>query len=239
MVPGKLYGIGVGTGDPELLTLKAKRILEELDCLIIPKSKEEKRSLAYSIVSQVVNKQWEIIDLILPMTNDKDRLNYCWSQAASEILGILETGKDAGFTTLGDPSIFSTFGYILEQVKKLNPETQVEVIPGISAINSIAARIGQPLVQGEENLVIIPALKDIHLEELNGIFDNLVLVKAGGQVERIIEWVDSQTKPLNTFLVSRCGFEDEVCTDNLKSIASRDLDYLSTVIIKSKKEGSD
>jgi precorrin-2/cobalt-factor-2 C20-methyltransferase len=239
MVPGKLYGIGIGTGDPELLTLKAKRILEELDCLIIPKSKEEKRSLAYSIVSQVVNKQWEIIDLILPMTKDKDRLNSCWSQAASQIIKILEIGKDVGFITLGDPSIFSTFGYILEQVKKMNPETQVEVIPGISAINSIAARIGQPLVQGEENLVIIPALKDFRLEQLNGVFDNLVLMKAGGQMARIIEWVDSQPKPLNTFFVSRCGFEDEVCTDNLKSIAGRDLDYLSTVIIKSKKEGRD
>jgi precorrin-2/cobalt-factor-2 C20-methyltransferase len=230
---GKLYGIGVGPGDPELLTFKAKRILEKVEVLLVPKSKMEKRSLALSIISGVVDKDWQILELLLPMIKDKEELQKHWQQAAKQVFDVLQQGKDAAFITLGDPTIYSTFTYLMKYVQNLEPEVQVEIVPGISAVNSISAWIKQPLAEGEESLVIIPAINEKdEIEKAIDQFDNIVLLKAGSQTNKVLEILEDKDLLDKGFYVSRCGFKDGFYTSNLKEIFNKKFDYLSTMIIK-------
>jgi precorrin-2/cobalt-factor-2 C20-methyltransferase len=230
---GKFYGIGVGPGDPELLTLKAKRVLEEIDVLFIPRSRSEKRSLALSIVSGAISKEWQFIDLILPMTRDKEELHQHWQEAAEQVIATLQNGKDGGFITLGDPTLYSTFTYLLKYVKKIAPEIEVEIIPGISAVTSISAWLQEALVEGEESLLIIPAEeKQEYLESYLEQFDNIMVMKAGRFVERINNVIEVRQGREKAFLASRCGFADGFYTRDLKSLQGQELDYLSSVLIK-------
>lgn len=236
---GKFYGIGVGPGDPELLTLKAKRILEELDVILIPKSRQEKRSLALSIVRGVIDKEWEYVDLLLPMTTDREELKKHWQQAAVQVAEVLQKGKDTGFITLGDPTIYSTFTYLLKYVKKLLPELQTEIVPGISAVNSVSARIQQPLAESEESLVIVTALGEKEdLARLIDQFDNIVLLKAGNQTAKVVQVLKEKSINGKVYFASRCGFSDEYYTDDFESLRDKKFDYLSTMIIK-RNRGDD
>ncbi len=232
---GKFYGIGVGPGDPELLTLKAKRILEQTELLFVPKSRLEKRSVALSIVGQAIDKQWRTVDLLMPMIDDEKLLNQHWREAAQAIMQHLSKGIDGAFITLGDPTLYSTFTYLLKQLKELAPEIKVEIVPGISAVNAISATLQQPLAEGEENLIIIPALQD--QETLAGLteqFDNIVLMKAGRQIDKICAVLEDRGQDKQACLVSRCGFEDVSVHHDVFALTGQKLDYLSTVIIKKK-----
>jgi precorrin-2/cobalt-factor-2 C20-methyltransferase len=235
---GKFWGIGVGPGDPELLTLKAKRILEEVDLLFIPRSRSEKRSLAFSIVSGVIEKDWQIIDLILPMTRDKEELRQHWQAAAAKVIEVLQKGQDAAFITLGDPTLFSTFPYLFKEVQKMAPEIEVEIIPGISSVTSISAWIKEALVEGEESLLIIPAEeKHQHLESYLEHFENIMIMKAGRYIEYIHDVLEGQPSRSKVFLASRCGFAEGYFTSDLESVQGQDIDYLSSILIKKNSRG--
>ncbi len=235
---GKFYGIGVGPGDPELLTLKAKRVLGEVDVLFIPKSRVGKRSLALSIVRGALDKGWELVDLLLPMTRDRDKLRKHWRQAARTVVKVLRQGNDSAFITLGDPTMYSTFTYLMKYVQEMEPETVVEIIPGVSAVNSVSAWIKEPLAEGGESLIVVPAINDREkLAKTIAQFDNIVLLKAGNQVGKVSEILAEQGVSGRVYYVSRCGFEDGFYTDNLQEITNRKLDYLSTIFIKKKPGG--
>lgn len=230
---GKFYGIGVGPGDPELLTLKAKRVLEELDLLFCPHSKKGKRSLALSIVSRAVQKDWELVNLVLPMTRDRQELINYWQAAAQEVIRFLKQGRSGAFITLGDPTLFSTFTYLMDEIRKQAPQTEFEIIPGISAINYISSRVQTALAEGEEKLLIVPG--PYHPEELDRYlneFENIVLMKAGSQAERIAASLGGHLDGFRTFLASRCGFPDEYVSTDINSVNNRELDYLTTVLLK-------
>ncbi|MGI6434819.1 MAG: precorrin-2 C(20)-methyltransferase [Syntrophomonadaceae bacterium] len=236
---GKLYGIGVGPGDPDLLTVKARRILEQIEVLFVPKSTMERRSVAYAIVSAALDKQWQCIDVLLPMIQDEALLNQHWRQGAAEVLKHLRTGRDGAFITLGDPTLYSTFTYLLKHIKNQAPEVPVEIIPGISAVNAISAALQQALAEGDENLLITPALlEQENLAQLVDQFDNIVLMKAGRQIDKICAVLKERGADKQARLVSRCGFADAVFSDDVFSIKGQDLDYLSTVIIKNKAGGA-
>ncbi|MHB1347594.1 MAG: SAM-dependent methyltransferase, partial [Candidatus Humimicrobiaceae bacterium] len=115
---GKLYGIGVGPGDPELITLKAARILKEVACIAAPKSSSEKKSLAISVIEKLIQKDKEILELVFPMSLDNKLLQHCWNESANLIKEKLDTGTDVAFITLGDPAIYSTYIHLQENIKK-------------------------------------------------------------------------------------------------------------------------
>ncbi|HWP95269.1 MAG TPA: precorrin-2 C(20)-methyltransferase [Syntrophomonadaceae bacterium] len=238
MTWGKFYGIGVGPGDPELLTLKALRVLEDIDLLFVPKSRSEKRSLALSIAAQAIPREWQVVDLILPMTRDRDELARHWQQAAQQVVELMAAGRSGAFITLGDPTLYSTFTYLLKYIRRLAPEMEVEIIPGISAIHLVAARLQEALAEGEESLLIAPAPKNREtLENYLAQYDNLILMKAGKHVEQIADALKSKSSSGRAFLATRCGFHDEFWTDDLASMLGKDLDYLSTVLIKNNRGG--
>ncbi|KUG05467.1 cobalt-precorrin-2 c20-methyltransferase [hydrocarbon metagenome] len=237
MPQGKLYGVGVGSGDPELLTLKAKRILEEVDILFVPKSNLAKRSLALSIVADISDKNWQVIDLHLPMIRERKDLKRHWREAAEIILQALEKGQDGAFITLGDPGLYSTFSYLARNIQEIDPDVVMEIIPGVSAVNSISAWLKEPLAEGEEKLIIMPALGEKEqIAPFIDSFDNVVLLKAGKNINKIIEIVEDRSDLDKVIFATRCGFEDGFYTTDLKAVSSREWDYLSTVLVKKKRK---
>lgn len=237
MEKGKFYGVGVGPGDPELLTYKAVKVLRKVDVIFIPKSNLEKRSLAFSIVGNYIQNNVEQVEVVLPMTKDEEKLERYWKEAASKIKNTLDEGKDCAFITLGDPGMYSTFSYVLRGILKLDSSIEVEVIPGVSAVNSVSSWLQQPLAEGEESFVVTTALKpEKELKEIIQKFENVVIMKAGKHTEKIASLLQSNNFNCKSLFISRAGFNDVFCSENMNEVSKRSFDYLSTFFIKKYRE---
>ena len=135
MKKGKFTGIGVGPGDPDLLTVKAVKALNNVNVICAPKSAQSKPSLALSIVQDVIDgldSDYSILEPLFPMIEDKNQLHEYWKEAAELIIEKLDAGLDVAFITLGDPAVYSTFSYVFKQINNLGYET--EIIPGITSV---------------------------------------------------------------------------------------------------------
>lgn len=151
---GKLYAVGVGPGAPDLLTLRAVKILGSVPVILAAASSKNEASLAVSIARPHLNADARIIRLDFPMTRNKTLLKEAWGKAAGQTLAFLNEGCDCAFLTLGDPLIYSTFCYLMRTLKKLEPEIVMEAIPGITSFQAAAARALFPLCEGRQNLRI-------------------------------------------------------------------------------------
>jgi len=155
MKKGTLYGIGIGPGDPELVTIKAASILQRIKIIFVPFSSKNAHSLALDIVSNYAKRDTKIIKLPFPMTRDKDELESAWNKNADIIVSYLNKGKDTAFITLGDPMTYSTFGYIKKVIDERYPDIEIKTIPGITSYHAAAAKAGKILAESEESFMVI------------------------------------------------------------------------------------
>ncbi|GFN23779.1 MAG: precorrin-2 C(20)-methyltransferase [Thermoanaerobacteraceae bacterium] len=232
---GKLYGVGVGPGDPELLTLKARRILERVPVLAVPVSQRGEESLALGVVQAFVRPNQEILSLFMPMSRDRSYLERCWEAAARELLGKLREGRDVAFLTLGDASLYSTYSYLMEIIQGLDPSIPIETVPGITSFSAAAARLNLPLAKGDEALAIIPALEDPEaLEGLIPLFPNLVLMKVARRYDEIVRVLTRAGVVRTSVLATRCGQKGETFSWDLEAGMGQRHDYLSLIIVKGR-----
>ena len=231
---GKLYGIGIGPGDPKLLTLRAKEILDKVDTIFSPKAKEEGTSIARSIIEASTSQPKKFVELTFPMTRDKTVLKIYWRRAAEKIAKEVSKGKEVAFVTIGDPFIYSTYIYLLKALRRDFPDIRVETIPGISAFNAAASRAEVPLVQGNERLAILPVTKDLKgLREAFREFDTVVLMKVGSKLDRIMALLKELNLLKSSVLVSHVGHpEEKIMGDFYSSKKDKKGGYLSVIIVK-------
>ncbi len=230
-MPGKLYGVGVGPGDPELLTLKAKRILEAADYVAIPKTASDRDSVALSIVEGVLETKKEVMELLFPMSFDSEVLESSWSNSVAEVKAKLDAGKDVAFITLGDPTVYSTYIYIHKEIKNLGYDT--EIIPGITSFCASAARLGISLAENRESMAVVPSAYECeNLETLLENCDNVVLMKVSRNIVRLKDKLKDMGLADKAVLVSKCGFADETIEYELEKAAGNKLSYFTTMIIK-------
>ncbi|MEK7376321.1 MAG: precorrin-2 C(20)-methyltransferase [Candidatus Margulisiibacteriota bacterium] len=233
----RLYGVGIGPGDPELLTIKAKKILNAVDTIFVPKAKEKGISCARSIVEAATSKSGNFIELTFPMTNDRKKLESYWLRAARRIAKELKRKRTAAFVTIGDPFIYSTYIYLLETLRKNFPDIAVETIPGISSFSAAAASSGLPLVKGYERLAVLPVTKDLkYLRETLETFDTVVLMKVGSKLDKVIRLLKKMKLINNSVLVSHAGQECEKIVNDLSSLKDKRSGYFSVIIVKRKKD---
>lgn len=169
MKKGKLYGVSVGPGDPELMTLRAARIIREADVIALP-SESRERCAAYKIAVQAVPEMddKEFLMVPMPMTRDKARLEEAHRNGVSAVKALLDEGKTVAFLTIGDVGVYSSCQYIYQPLKESGEDT--ELICGVPSFCAAAARLDRPLVTGADRLHIIPAAYDLKgLEELDGV----------------------------------------------------------------------
>lgn len=224
---GKLFGIGVGVGDPELLSIKAVNRLKDLDYVVLPEAKQGEGSTAFKISKIYLKANIEKIYLEFPMIKDLEQKRIIRENNAKIIEKLLETGAKVGFLTIGDPMTFSTYSYVL---KYLRANYEIETIPGISSFNSIAARVNIPLVVGNEDLKIISLDKNTDIEKEIQNNDNLVFMKISRNFEKIREIIIKTGNENNVFLVSNCGKENEKIYFDLNEV--EEVPYFSTLILK-------
>ena len=234
----KLYGIGVGPGDPELLTLKAYRILKEVDMIVAPKSREDKRSLALLTIEGIMKreeKEWEnepiVVEPVFPMTKDRDKLEQYWKKAREVVLARAEAeaeGKGCetvAFVTLGDPSMYSTFYRFMEIFKDVMEE--VEVVPGVTSFSACSAIAKVPVAEGNEIVSIVPDVKTQNALRVIESSDSLIFLKP-----KNMDVIENKLGNKKAILGVRVGFKDqEIITGEVSEI-DVPTHYLSTLIVK-------
>ncbi len=235
----QLYVIGVGPGDPELLTLKAVRILREVGCVIVPKGREDGSSLALSIAGAAVDlSNKTIVEAHFPMVKTshgalQDGLDTKWRAAAESIVDALSVHNTAVFITLGDPSIYSTYFYVHAIIKDRMPKAQIIYIPGVSSINASACCASLPLTLGDERLAVVPATyEDEDIETVIRDFDTVVLMKVHKVFDSIVAIIERLGLLGNAIYVSHAGMKDERVYHDLKGIPEAQRDYFSLIIVK-------
>ncbi|MGB9825200.1 MAG: precorrin-2 C(20)-methyltransferase [Desulfofundulus sp.] len=231
-VSGKFYGIGVGPGDPELLTLKAYRVLQEVNIVCVPKSAADRESLALSIIKQVIKRQFMTLELFFPMSRDHQILEQHWASAGEKVAKLVQEGHKVAFITIGDPTFYSTYSYVQAYLQKNYPDLPVETIPGITAMSACAAALEEPLATGEESLAVIPAVYNLErLEEILETFENVVLMKVNRYFDQVLELLRKKGLLERAALVSRCGYPDQIVNRKVSDLAGQRIDYMSILVI--------
>lgn len=183
-----LYCIGCGPGDPELVTIKAINLIKNADIIFTPTARENKPSVALSIVEKYVSKGTEVRQLIFPMTKDITRLKESWKSNANEIAEAVRVGRKAVYLTVGDPSLYSTWIYIHKEIQTNHKDVEVEIVPGITSIFSFSAELKTPVGEGEEIIGIIPACYNLdRLKTAAECCDTLVFLKDGRYFNSVID----------------------------------------------------
>ena len=230
---GRFYGVGVGPGDPELLTLKALRVLQDMPVICTPRSETSQESYALDIVRQYLDEQkQEIIRIPIPI-DDEAGAAAVWRNAADTIGGHLTQGKDVAFITEGDPMLYSTFSYVLDSIKSGYPEVTVEIIPGVSSVMAAAASAGVPLVTHGQRLVILPAVYGIDdLSEAIANYDTIILMKVNRTLLQALANLEQLGLAGKGIYVRRASTAREEVVRDLSTLSEEDLDYFSLLIIK-------
>lgn len=239
---GKFYVVGVGPGDPDLLTLKSINILNQSSVLVVPKGLEDGNSTALGIIEQAIDvENKEIIEIHFPMKKIKmserpaPEVETAWIKAASEIIQRVKQGKTVSFPTIGDPAIYSTGFYTCQTMLTIDPEIETIIIPGVSSIGACSAAAGVPLCQGDDMLAVIPAtFNNDKLREVFSTFQTVVLMK----VHRVLPRIQSLLSELDlldkTVLIEKTSHNAERIIKDLSTVTKADMHYFSTMIVRNR-----
>lgn len=227
---GILYGTGVGPGDPELMTLKAVRLIRENEIIALPGPVAED-TVAYQIAVQAVPElaRKTLVPVAMPMTHDQEEMNRNHDMAADMIETYLKKGQNVVFLTLGDPTIYSTYLYVQKRIAARGYAT--ELISGITSFCAAAARTGTPLAEWNEQLHIIPAVH--HLGSDLDMPGNYVLMKSGKKMNQVKEILSASGK--DVVMVENCGMENEHIYQGVNEIPD-DAGYYSLIIAKEPRK---
>jgi precorrin-2/cobalt-factor-2 C20-methyltransferase len=239
MTMGVFYGIGIGPGDPDLITIKAAGILSRCRTVFVPKTGEAENSLALAIAGKHLHHRADIHELVFPMTRDREKLRRSWSDNAQEVAAVLEQGRDAAFLTLGDSLLYSTYIYLVRALRRLQPRAEVVTIPGITAFSAAAAQTHFPVGTGKQPVTIVPASDD--LDELRRILDRKgtkVLMKIGRRLDAVLEVLALTGDLKRSVLVSRAGMENQRIETDLKALRGRNspVGYLSIILVAADEQ---
>jgi precorrin-2/cobalt-factor-2 C20-methyltransferase len=240
MTLGKLYGVGIGPGAPDLLTLRALDVMRRAPVLALPRSNDHGASMAWRIIKPVLGEVagQERLFLTFPMAKDPARLQPAWARAFEAIGERLERGLDVAFATEGDPSLFSTFIYLAEEAPRRWPGVEVEVVPGVSSIAAVPAVTGVPLADGQERIAIVPATYGLaDLDALLAQFDTVVLMKIGPEMPRIIAALEAAGLLSRAVYVAKATMAEQRIERDLRAVPPGREDCFAMVVV-SRKEHS-
>lgn len=214
----ELIAVGCGPGDPDLLTVKAVKAIQNADIIMCPTSKEGKPSIAFSVISSILDKtkNQEIVNLVFPMTKDKETLESTWEKNSKILAEGVLAGKNVVYITIGDPYLYSTWIYLHREISKNHPEIKITVIPGIVSMFTFAAKVGISLAEGAEKFSVIPSCYDLsQVKEIAKNSDTMVFLKDGRYFDQVIK------------LLKESGFSD----DSIFAIG-QDLDTKNEIVKK-------
>ncbi len=224
-----VYSIGLGPGNPELMTVRAKRILEESDIVVVPQSDETGRSVARDIILHYIDPS-RILMYYFPMNNDREDLENRYTELALKIKRLTAEGKRLSYVTMGDPTIFSTSNYITEKLRAVGVE--VRHVPGISSINAASAMLGLPLCIKGEHFGVYEMPEEVdEAVKLIRRHPTTVFMKVNRKLPVLVEAVRIAV-PERAYLARRIGLDEEVFYDMLNCSPPPEAAYLSVAVIR-------
>ena len=227
----QLVGVGVGPGDPELVTVKAVRVLQEADLVLVPTMDLDGVGRAERTVrAHVTHDRLRRLYFALNERDDRIRREAAWDEAGAAVRAAFDGGATmVAFATIGDPNIYSTFSYLDETARRLVPGLSVSTVPGITAMQQLAAASGVPLVEGEETLTLYPLTAGLHgYREALRHSDTVVAYKGGRHLPAVVRILRDEGRVAHAVVGADLGLPDE------RVLAAADvgtpLAYLSTVL---------
>ncbi|BBH20482.1 precorrin-2 C(20)-methyltransferase [Paenibacillus baekrokdamisoli] len=231
---GTLYGIGVGPGDPELITVKAFRLMKECPVVAYPKKRMGGKSYALEIIELYVNPaEKEMLGLIFPMTKDKAVLDKEWNKTAAMCWEHLREGRDIAFVTEGDPNLYSTFIHLARLMNELHPEVPISTVPGISSVLGAAAQLGITLADGDEQVAIIPATEDrAAMKKAIIEHDTVIFIKVAKVIDMMIDILEELGLTQKASVVTKATSNYETVWRDVRVLKGYELEYLTLMAVR-------
>jgi len=234
----KLIGVGVGPGDPELVTVKGVNALRTAEVVVVPVMDTLERGRAEATVLHYVPEE-KVVRVVFALNerSDRGRREAAWDAAGARVAELLRKHAVVAFATIGDPNVYSTFTYLAHTIGELVPGTGIETVPGITAMQDLAARSGAVLTEGTEPLTLVPvtAGAEVLKDALNGP-GTVVAYKFGRQAQEVAEALREAGRIDDAVWGSALGLEDE----SIRPAGELDggpLPYLSTLIAPARRDG--
>lgn len=228
-----LFGLGVGPGDPELITVKAFRVMKESPVIAYPKKMKGKKSYAQRIVDVYVNgMDKEMLGLVFPMTKHQETLDREWNKAVDEVYARIAEGKDVAFVTEGDPMLFSTFIHLMTLMQERHPDVDIQMVPGISSFNASASRLGIPLGEGDDHIAMIPAVDDYDaMRRAIENHDAIVFIKVAKVIDLMLQVLRDLDLLDHANVVTKVTSDEEIIwkTSELDGV---ELEYLTLMVVR-------
>ena len=230
---GTLYGISVGTGDPELITVKGLKILQSSKVVAFPAGIKGKLGIAQQIVAPWMNPNQQQLALTFPYVQEQEILEAAWKNAAVQVWQYLQQGVDVTFVCEGDVSFYSTFSYLAQTLQQIHPEVLVQSIPGVCSPMAASSALGFPLTVGAEKLVVLPAI--YQLKELEAVLDwadVVVLMKVASVYQQVWQILNQHNLLERSRVVERATLPEMVIYNGLRDRPNLKLPYFSILIVQ-------
>lgn len=226
---GILTGVGVGPGDPDLLTIRGRDVLRAADALFVPVATTNERGYAEGVVAAHVPHATPISRLVFSVASDTAERDASWERAAEDVAEVVGAGGYAAFATIGDPNVYSTFTHLVRQVRARVPDVEVRTVPGITAMQDLAARSGTALLERDERFALLPFTAGAdHVRRALAEVDTVVLYKGGRHLPRVRALIAEAGREDTAVFGARLGLADE---DVRTVLPDGPAPYLSTVIV--------
>lgn len=233
MQPGILYGISVGTGDPELITIKGLRLLQQAPIVAFPAGIDKKPGIAQQIVTSWLKPEQQTLSLHFPYVRDEKVLLSAWQEAARQVWQYLQQGQDVAFACEGDVSFFSTFTYLAQTLQCLYSEARVETVPGVCSPMAAASALKLPLTIRNQSLAILPAIYTLkELETALNWADVVVLLKVSSVYQQVWQVLRERNLLQSSWIIEKASFSDQVIYNNLDRYPQLKLSYFSLLLIQ-------
>jgi len=228
---GKLYGIGVGPGDPELLTIKAVNTIQKCSVIAAPKADSHERP-AFSIIEKYMYGK-HLHECRFSMDKDMAKRREARRMVAGEIIGFLDSGKDVGFVTLGDPATYSTYMYVHDII--VSEGFGAQIIPGVTSYSAAAAALGVALCMGDQALTILPQRHSGNIDEWLDYPGNKVIMKSGENLGRVLEKLKARGYGDKTKIAYRVSMDSQRLYSSIEEYEkSPQPGYFTLAIVKEK-----
>lgn len=230
---GRFYGIGVGPGDPELITIKAQRVLSQTPVIFVPKKGEESTSYAHSIIAGLIRPDQQVVELVFPMLREREHLAQHWQNAVDAIWAHLEKGQDCAFVNLGDPLLYGTFINVIGALRSKCQELEIEVVPGISSITAAAAGALVPLAIDDDRLAIISGrCDDNFIRQALSDFDTVIFMKMYRVFDHLLGILEELNLAQKCIYIEKCSTKNERIVTDIGKLKGQKLDYFSLLIVR-------
>lgn len=231
---GVLYGLGVGPGDPELITVKAYRMLQTCPVIAYPHKSMGEKSYALEIVELYVEADTKtMLPLVFPMTKDEEILRQHWNQTVETVWSHLSVGRNVAFVTEGDPMLYSTFIHMSRLLQAEHPGAPVLSIPGISSINAAASRLGIALADGDEVVAIVPATADAQkMRQALLQHDCVVFLKVAKVMDALLEVLEELALTDKAMVCTKVTSAKERVWRSVAELRHASLPYLTLMVVR-------